>query len=80
LLDHGVEIDAVSASSVDVVDTVGAGDVVCAALAVRLVAGDDLGRALRYAVTAGSLATRSPGAQGALPTHGEVVEWLERAS
>jgi ribokinase len=80
LLDHGVEIDAVSAPHVEVVDTVGAGDVVCAALAVRLVRGDDLGRALRYAVTAGSLATRSSGAQGALPTHEDVLEWLERAS
>jgi ribokinase len=80
LLEHGVEVDAVSAPNVDVVDTVGAGDVVCAAMAVRLVSGDDLGRALRYAVTAGSLATRTAGAQGALPSHEEVLEWLERAS
>jgi sugar/nucleoside kinase (ribokinase family) len=33
---------------------------------------------LRYAVTAGSLATLALGAQGALPTDEEVMTWLER--
>lgn len=65
---------------VDVVDAVGAGDTFCAAFAVRLLAGDDPAVALRYAVVAGALATRAPGAQGSVPTHEEVCAWLARAS
>jgi ribokinase len=64
---------------VDVVDAVGAGDAFCAAFAVRLATGDEPADALRYAVTAGALATQSSGAQGALPTHEEVCAWLARA-
>jgi ribokinase len=66
--------------SVQVVDTVGAGDVFCAAYSSRFALHDDPRRALRFAVTAGALATTAPGAQGSLPTTKEVNEWLERAS
>ncbi len=65
---------------VEVVDTVGAGDVFCAAYAARFALNDDPVRALRFAVTAGALATTALGAQGSLPTTKEVDTWLERAS
>lgn len=65
---------------VDVVDTVGAGDVFCAAYTSRYLAHDSPDEALRFAVTAGALATLTLGAQGSLPTTAEVRQWLERAS
>ncbi len=70
----------VVAPSVDALDTVGAGDVFCAAYAARYLAHDDPTAALRFAATAGALATLAPGAQGSLPTTEEVHEWLARAS
>ena len=66
------------APHVDVVDSVGAGDAFAAAFAVRHLAGDTDGDALRYAVCAGSLATLGRGAQGALPSDVEVRAWLQR--
>ncbi len=49
------------------IDTVGAGDAFCGALAVVLGAGEGIQVALETAVTAGALATTSPGAQPSLP-------------
>lgn len=69
-----------AAPAVDAVDTVGAGDVFCAAYASRYLAQDAPVAALRFAVTAGALATLAPGAQGSLPTTEEVQQWLARAS
>ncbi len=63
---------------VESVDTVGAGDVFCAAYALRWARGESSDEALRYAVVAGALATLGEGARGALPTDGEVRQWLER--
>jgi sugar/nucleoside kinase (ribokinase family) len=40
--------------------------------------GSSADETLRYAATAGSLATLALGAQGALPTDGEVMKWLAR--
>jgi ribokinase len=65
---------------VDVIDTVGAGDVFCAAYASRYLAQDPPEAALRFAVTAGALATIALGAQGSLPTTKEVQQCLARAS
>jgi ribokinase len=78
-LEHGVERASAAPPPVAVVDAVGAGDVLCAAFAIRFLAGDTPAEALAYAVTAGALATRAEGAQGALPTDEEVRTWL-RAS
>ncbi|MEI6710688.1 MAG: ribokinase, partial [Actinomycetota bacterium] len=64
----GREVLRVGAPRVEVVDTVGAGDVFCAAYAVQLARHASADDALRFAVTAGALATRGVGAQGALPT------------
>ncbi len=76
----GVVVADEPAPEVDALDTVGAGDVFCAAYASRYVRNDEPSAALRFAVTAGALATLAPGAQGALPSTDEVNTWLERAS
>ncbi len=76
----GEVVAEVSAPTVDVVDTVGAGDVFCAAYASRYLRGEDPAAALRFAVTAGALATTAHGARGSLPTTEEVERWLVRAS
>jgi ribokinase len=52
---------------VTAVDTTGAGDCFCGALAQALARGTDLPDAVRYAVTAAALSTTGPGARGALP-------------
>jgi ribokinase len=57
---------------VDVVDTTGAGDAFCAALAVALAEGRDLEDAVRWGAAAGGLACRDVGARTGLPTRAEV--------
>jgi ribokinase len=82
-----LEIVHVPAPKVQVVDTVGAGDVFCGALAdalARDIAADgqddvDLVGAVRWATHAGALAVTRPGAQGGLPTAAEVSALLAPA-
>jgi ribokinase len=62
---------------VDAVDTTGAGDAFCGALAAQLAAGRALGDAVRTAVAAGALAVTRPGALPSLPTAAEVAALLE---
>ena len=76
---NGREVARAAALKIDPVDTVGAGDVFCAAYAVMWARGSSAQEALSYAVTAGSLAIMALGAQGALPTDEEVTTWLARA-
>ncbi len=57
------------------VDTTGAGDAFCGALAARLAAGDGLRLAVRYAAAAGALATTTAGAVPSLP-HASDIERL----
>ena len=76
----GRVVAEVGAPHVEVVDSVGAGDVFCAAYTARYLHKDSPEVALRFAVTAASLATRACGAQGSLPTTEEVRTWLARAS
>ena len=70
---HGVDIhtdagtEHVDAFAVEVVDTTGAGDAFCGALASRLAAGHPLVPAARWATAAGALATTVPGAVPAQP-------------
>ncbi|TFV86480.1 ribokinase [Blastococcus sp. CT_GayMR16] len=60
------------------VDTTGAGDCFCGALAQALARGAELPEAVRYAVTAAALSTTGPGARGALPDDGDVQALLPR--
>jgi ribokinase len=60
------------------VDTTGAGDCFCGALAQALARGTDLAGAVRYAVTAAALSTTGPGARGALPDDDDVQALLPR--
>jgi ribokinase len=60
------------------VDTTGAGDCFCGALAQALARGADLGEAVRYAVTAAALSTTGPGAREALPDDDAVRALLPR--
>ena len=77
---YGEVVAEVAAPVVEAIDTVGAGDAFCAAYASRVAVRDDPEHALRFAVTAGALATRVRGAQGSLPTTKEVLSWLDTAS
>ena len=59
---------SLDAPGVEVVDTTGAGDTFCGAFAAAIDRGLGVESALRFAVTAGSLACRSLGAQTGSPT------------
>jgi ribokinase len=61
------------------VDTTGAGDCFCGALAQGLAGGAALPDAVRYAVAAAALSTTGPGARGALPDDAAVRGLLARA-
>lgn len=74
---QGTKTIYVAAPPVTAVDTVGAGDTFCGALADALARGDDLVDAARWAVHAASLATTAPGAQGGMPTAAQVAELLQ---
>jgi ribokinase len=67
------------AVEVEVVDTTGAGDAFCGALAARLAAGDGLRDAVRWAVVAGGLATTVAGAVPSMPTAGAILDRLSAA-
>ena len=67
------------AHSVEVVDTVGAGDAFNGALAAALAEGKEPSEAIPFACAAGALAVTKPGAQGALPTRAE-IEALTRGA
>lgn len=69
---------SVDAFAVDPIDTTGAGDAFCGALAARLAAGDDLRHAVRYAAAAGALATTVDGAVPSIPTASDIQRLLQR--
>jgi ribokinase len=65
------------AFDVDPIDTTGAGDAFCGALAARIASGDDLRDAVRWAAAAGALATTKAGAVPSLPHVTETTRLLE---
>jgi len=67
---------AVAAPVVTPVDTTGAGDSFCGALASALATGDDLETAVKFAVRVGAATTLRPGAQPSLPTRSEIDQLL----
>ena len=68
----GDEAVIVPGHRVDVVDTTGAGDTFCGALAARMLEGATLPQAVRYANAAGALATTCSGAQPSIPRREEI--------
>jgi ribokinase len=64
---EGDRVERIPAPQVDAVDTTGAGDAFCGALAQALDAGADLVEAARWAVRAAAASVTKPGAQGGLP-------------
>jgi ribokinase len=68
----GVPVHHQDAFRIDAMDTTGAGDAFCAALAVAVAEGRDLEAAVREAAATGALASRAVGARAGLPTRAEV--------
>jgi ribokinase len=68
--------EQVSAPTVDVRDTTGAGDTFNGVLAARLARGDDLTHAVPVAVAAASLSVTQVGARGGMPTASEIEAFL----
>ncbi len=64
--------------AVQPIDTTGAGDAFCGALAARLAAGDALDAAVRFAAAAGALATTRAGAVPSMPTAAEIEALLRQ--
>jgi ribokinase len=62
------------------IDTTGAGDACCGAIAARLAAGDDLRAAVRFGAAAGALATTVRGAVPSLPDADAVRSLLSGAA
>ena len=73
------ETEHVSALSVEAVDTTGAGDAFCGALATALASGEDLHPAVAFANAAGAAAVTVVGATPSMPTPTKVQRLLESA-
>lgn len=65
------------ALSINAVDTTAAGDTFAGALAASLSLGDKMPDALKFAITAGSLACTRLGAQPSIPTRSDVIEKMD---
>lgn len=70
------KVVAVPSFFVETVDTTGAGDAYLGALATELAAGRPLDEALCVASATGALATTKNGAQQAMPSYHEVIDFL----
>jgi ribokinase len=69
----------VIAAKVSTVDSTGAGDAFCGALAAALAEGRSLAEAVNRAVAGGGLATTRSGAREGMPTSAELEEFLARS-
>ena len=76
-LDAG-RVQVVPGFRVDTVDSTGAGDTFSGCFSYRRMVGDDLPTAIRYAQAAAALACTRLGAQAAIPTASEVLQFLEQ--
>jgi ribokinase len=72
----GERSETISAPKVTAIDTIGAGDTMCANLATRLGAGDDIFTATRFGVYAATLKVTRKGAAMASPTPSEVQKFI----
>lgn len=80
LVGTGAGIEHVPAQRVEVLDTTGAGDAFTAALCTRLVDGDDLLEAARFATSVAAVAVTRAGAQSSYPSAVEARESAARLS
>lgn len=69
----GKEIRIIDSYKVDVVDTTGAGDTFCGAMAAALVRGDNLESAIKFANKAAAYSITKLGAQSGMPTEKELL-------
>jgi ribokinase len=76
---EGERVDAPGFSA-SAIDTVGAGDAFCAAFAVATAEGADLPDAVRFANSAGALATTRQGAEPSMPRRDEVEALLAKGA
>lgn len=67
------------AFKVNAIDTTGAGDTFCGALAVRCATGPITEDALRFACAAAALSVTKAGAQPSIPTEQETTDFLQKA-
>ena len=74
----GDRSETILAPKVTAIDTIGAGDTMCANLATRLAAGDDIFTATRFGVYAATLKVTRRGAAMASPTPEEVAEFIAK--
>ena len=72
----GTTSERVSALSVDPIDTTGAGDAFCGALATALASGETLYSAVAFANAAGAAAVTVVGATPSMPTHAKIDRLL----
>ena len=68
---------SVPAFQVSAVDTTGAGDTFCGALAAQLSQGKDWEEALLFATAASAICVTRMGAQPSIPTEKEILKFLE---
>ncbi|WP_157987032.1 PfkB family carbohydrate kinase [Streptomyces atratus] len=78
LVAEGGRVEHLTAPSVTVVDTTGAGDVFCGVLAAELSHGTPLSAAAATATAAGAFAVTALGARGALPRRRDLDRLLNR--
>ena len=74
--DNGADNVVVAGRSVSAVDTTGAGDCFCGALAAALGRGQPMPEALQFANVAASISVQRPGAAASMPTLAEVEALL----
>ncbi len=72
LVVQGERVERVRAPEVEVVDTTGAGDAFCGALADALAGGAELVEAARWGVAVAAASVTRAGAQGGMPTRAQV--------
>jgi ribokinase len=73
LVVDGPGLERIEAPAVEAVDSTGAGDAFCGALADALARGAELVEAARWAVRAAALSVTRPGAQGGLPSAADLA-------
>jgi ribokinase len=77
LFAHETRAESIPAFCVEAVDSVGAGDAFCGALAVALCEGQHLAAAVRFASAAGAVSVTRHGAAASLPTRAEVLRLMQ---